>query len=59
MILKHGIDFTQFLFTEHSLFYFVMFVFPEFFLSIDAQFFFKSIQIILIQYHFQNNTGCV
>jgi len=26
-----------------------MFVFPEFFLSIDAQFFFKSTQIILIQ----------
>jgi hypothetical protein len=43
------IDFVQFLFSEHSVFYFVMFVFPEFFVSFDAQFFFKSSQIILIQ----------
>lgn len=48
-ILKRGTDFIQFLFSEHSVFYFFMFVFSEFFLSIDAQFYFKSIQIILIQ----------
>lgn len=48
-ILKCGIDFIQFLFSEHWVFYFVMFVFPELFLSIDAQFLFKSTQIILIQ----------
>jgi hypothetical protein len=45
-ILNRGIDFIQFLFSEHSVFYFFMFVFPEFFLSVDAQFFFKSTQII-------------
>lgn len=49
VLFKRGIDFIQFLFSEHSEFYFFMFVFPEFFLSIDAQFFFKSMQIVLIQ----------
>lgn len=30
-ILRQGIDVIRFLFSEHSLFYFFMFVFPEFF----------------------------
>jgi hypothetical protein len=38
-ILKHGIDFIQFLFSEHSLFYFFMFVnsFYQFMLSFSSK----------------------
>jgi hypothetical protein len=38
-ILRRGIDFIQLLFSEHSMFYFFIFTFPECFLSVDAQFF--------------------
>lgn len=58
-ILKHGIDFIQFLFCEHSVFYFILFVFPECVLSNDAQFHLQKHTDYFNSVTFLNSTGYV